>query len=162
VKRSGLLWAKSGRRAGNVTPAFLYYISSIAQRLERTVLKVTENDKYTLSSIKRSVPHFLNFNRLPFLCFSSFLSSANMSEQRPLGPFKLVTVNTAPERAKRLIGRMVENVKDKYEIIHSANIESKYARPVRTIFAYRRPAIDNVPDVVKEIKPDILVRIIEC
>ena len=61
-----------------------------------------------------------------------------MSKQRPLGPFKLVTVNTAPERAKRLIGRVVESVKDKYEIIHSANIESKYARSVRTIFAYRR------------------------
>jgi len=85
-----------------------------------------------------------------------------MSEQRPLGTFKLVTVNTAPERAKRLIGRVIENVKDKYEIIHSANIESKYARSVRTIFAYRRPAIDNVAAVVEEIKPDILVRIVEC
>ena len=109
-----------------------------AQWLERTVLKVAENDKYTLSSIKKSVSHFLNFNRLPFLCFSSFLSSANMSEQSPLGPFKLVTVNTAPERAKRLIGRVVKDVKDKYEIVHSANIESKYARSIRTISAYRR------------------------
>lgn len=85
-----------------------------------------------------------------------------MSRQRPLGPFKLVTVNTAPERAKRLIGRMAENVKDKYEIIHSANIESKYARSARTIFAYMRLAIDNVAAVVEEIKPDILVRIVEC
>lgn len=43
----------------------------------------------------------------------------------PLGPYKLVTVNNAPERAKRLIGRVVEAVKDKYTIIHSANIDSK-------------------------------------
>lgn len=47
-----------------------------------------------------------------------------MSAQ-PLGPFKLVTVNTAPERAKRLIGRVVEDVKDKYTIIHSGNADSK-------------------------------------
>lgn len=44
-----------------------------------------------------------------------------MAPQGPIGPFKLVTVNTAPDRAKRLIGRVVENVKDKYTIIHSAN-----------------------------------------
>ncbi len=48
-----------------------------------------------------------------------------MSLPEPLGPFKLVTVNTAPERAKRLIGRVVENVKDKYTIIHAANVESQ-------------------------------------
>lgn len=47
-----------------------------------------------------------------------------MSAQ-PLGPFKLVTVNTAPERAKRLIGRVVEDVKDKYTIIHAGNADSK-------------------------------------
>ncbi|PIL32757.1 hypothetical protein GSI_04872 [Ganoderma sinense ZZ0214-1] len=37
--------------------------------------------------------------------------------------FRLVTVNTAPERAKRLIGRVVEDVKDKYTIVHAANVE---------------------------------------
>lgn len=37
------------------------------------------------------------------------------------GPFRLVTVNTAPERAKRLIGRMVERLQDEYEVIHVAN-----------------------------------------
>lgn len=45
---------------------------------------------------------------------------------QPLGPFKLVTVNTAPERAYRLIGRVVEDVKDKYTIIHAGNAESKH------------------------------------
>lgn len=43
----------------------------------------------------------------------------------PLGPYKLVTVNNAPERAKKLIGRVVEEVKDKYTIIHSGNADSK-------------------------------------
>lgn len=40
---------------------------------------------------------------------------------------KLVTVNTAPERAKRLIGRVVEDVKDRYTIVHVANVESQYS-----------------------------------
>jgi hypothetical protein len=44
----------------------------------------------------------------------------------PKGPFHLVTVNTAPERAKRLIGRLVEALKDQYTIIHVDNCESKY------------------------------------
>lgn len=40
---------------------------------------------------------------------------------------KLVTVNTAPERAKRLIGRVVEDVKDRFTIVHVANVESQYS-----------------------------------
>jgi hypothetical protein len=40
------------------------------------------------------------------------------------GPFKLVTVNTAPERAKRLIGRVVVDVQDTYTIDYVANAES--------------------------------------
>ena len=49
---------------------------------------------------------------------------------QPKGPFRLVTVNTAPERAKRLIGRVVEDVKDKYTIIHAGNADSKQLTPV--------------------------------
>lgn len=49
---------------------------------------------------------------------------------QPKGPFRLVTVNTAPERAKRLIGRVVEDVKDKYAIIHAGNADSKQLIPV--------------------------------
>jgi len=44
----------------------------------------------------------------------------------PLGPYILVTVNNAPERAKRLVGRVVEDVKDKYDIQYVANADSKY------------------------------------
>jgi hypothetical protein len=42
------------------------------------------------------------------------------------GPFQLVTVNTAPERAKRLIGRMIEGLKDRYDIEHVANCASTH------------------------------------
>jgi len=51
----------------------------------------------------------------------------------PAGPYKLVTVNTAPERAKLLIGRVVEDFKDKYTFIHAANVESKQALPTCTL-----------------------------
>lgn len=40
---------------------------------------------------------------------------------QPKGPYKLVTCNTAPERATRLVGRVVEGLKDKYTIIHAGN-----------------------------------------
>lgn len=46
----------------------------------------------------------------------------------PKGPFRLVTVNTAPERAKRLIGRVAEALSDRYTIIHVDNCESEYSR----------------------------------
>ncbi|SPO07198.1 uncharacterized protein DNG_09892 [Cephalotrichum gorgonifer] len=45
-----------------------------------------------------------------------------MAERK--GPFRLVTVNTAPERAKRLIGRLIEALKDRYDIDYIANCEN--------------------------------------
>jgi hypothetical protein len=51
---------------------------------------------------------------------------ANMSV--PKGPFRLVTVNTAPERAKKLIGRVVEDLKESYTIQHIANCASRRCR----------------------------------
>ena len=59
----------------------------------------------------------------------------------PAGPYRLVTVNDVPERAKRLIGRVVENLKDQYTIIHVANCDS----------------LDLVEVIVKEHKPDLFV-----
>jgi hypothetical protein len=41
----------------------------------------------------------------------------------PLGPFKLCTVNNAPERAQRLVGRVIADMKDEYTIIHAGNAE---------------------------------------
>ncbi|KAL2172038.1 hypothetical protein VTG60DRAFT_775 [Thermothelomyces hinnuleus] len=58
----------------------------------------------------------------------------------PAGPFRLVTVNTAPDRAKRLIGRVVEDVKDRYAITHVANAAS----------------IDQVRKAVQEAQPNVL------
>ena len=43
----------------------------------------------------------------------------------PKGPYTLLTVNNAPERATRLVGRVIETVKEQYTIRHVANAESK-------------------------------------
>ncbi|OGM45727.1 hypothetical protein ABOM_005397 [Aspergillus bombycis] len=61
----------------------------------------------------------------------------------PKGPFRLVTVNTAPDRARRLIGRVVEALKDRYTIIHEANCET----------------IEEVGPKVEALMPDVLVGI---
>lgn len=37
----------------------------------------------------------------------------------------LVSVNTAPERAKIVIGKVIEGVKDRYTIVHAGNSESE-------------------------------------
>ena len=37
--------------------------------------------------------------------------------------WRLVTVNTAPDRAKRLIARVAEQLKDRYIIVHVANAD---------------------------------------
>ena len=50
----------------------------------------------------------------------------------PKGPYKLVTVNTAPDRARRLIGRVVEDLKEQYTIQHLANCESKSPPKIRS------------------------------
>lgn len=59
-------------------------------------------------------------------CFFSVLPTHfHIIMSAPKGPFRLVTVNTAPERAKRLIGRVAESLKDRYTIIHVDNCESE-------------------------------------
>lgn len=44
----------------------------------------------------------------------------------PKGPYKLCTVNTVPERAKLVVGRFIENVKEAYIIIHVENASSTF------------------------------------
>lgn len=39
----------------------------------------------------------------------------------PKGPFRLMTVNTAPDRAKRVIGALIENLKEQYTIDYVVN-----------------------------------------
>lgn len=48
-----------------------------------------------------------------------------MTLASPKGPYRLVTVNNAPERAKRLIGRVVDELKDQYTIEYVANCISQ-------------------------------------
>ncbi|CAK7221295.1 hypothetical protein SBRCBS47491_004479 [Sporothrix bragantina] len=54
--------------------------------------------------------------------------------------WRLLTVNTAPERAKRLIGRMIEALKDRYDIEHLDNCEN----------------IDDVLPKVAKYKPNVI------
>ena len=58
-----------------------------------------------------------------------------MANPTPKGPFKLVSVNTMPERAFQLIGIVAEALKEKYTIMHVANCESEFlvGRPFRRI-----------------------------
>jgi hypothetical protein len=51
-------------------------------------------------------------------------SSRSMSSQ----PVNLVSVNTAPDRAKKVIGAVIDNVKDKYSIVHAGNSTSERGR----------------------------------
>jgi hypothetical protein len=45
----------------------------------------------------------------------------------PKGPYKLCTVNKVPERAKLIVGRFIESVKDNYIIDHAENATSMFA-----------------------------------
>lgn len=48
----------------------------------------------------------------------------------PKGPYTLCTVNKVPERAKKLVGRVVKEVKDDYTIVHAENVASKSSFPL--------------------------------
>lgn len=56
------------------------------------------------------------------------MPSSQPPQQPPLGPYKLVTVNSAPERAKRLVGRVCNDVKERYLIVHVGNAEGACKR----------------------------------
>lgn len=76
------------------------------------------------------------------------------------GPWRLVTVNTAPERAKRLIGRMMEALKDRYDIEYVDNCESKSCPapfPQKLPLTDCLPAIAEVLPKVTKHKPNVIV-----
>jgi hypothetical protein len=89
--------------------------------------------------------------------------AAQKLKAEPKGPFKLVTVNTAPERAAKLIGRMVEALKEQYTIIHVANVTG-ITIPRRTSFEDPAnsfpPEIKDVKPTVEKFNPDMLVSIL--
>ncbi len=77
------------------------------------------------------------------------------------GPFRLVTVNTAPERAKRLIGRLITELKDDYEIIHVDNCQSQFASKIISFVKLTLSlGIEEVIPKVTEHKPNVLVSVI--
>ena len=57
------------------------------------------------------------------------------------GPYRLVTVNTAPDRARRKVGQAVEALRDHYTVEHVANSER----------------IEQVTLAVSETQPNICV-----
>ncbi|WOO80287.1 uncharacterized protein LOC62_03G003801 [Vanrija pseudolonga] len=42
----------------------------------------------------------------------------------PAAPVNLVSVNTVPERAKKVIGQVIDSVKERYTIVHAGNSET--------------------------------------
>ncbi|KAH8088612.1 hypothetical protein HD553DRAFT_348439 [Filobasidium floriforme] len=52
------------------------------------------------------------------------MSTSTPSTTRTAEPINLVSVNTAPERAKRLIGILIEDVKNRYNIRHAGNSDT--------------------------------------
>lgn len=76
--------------------------------------------------------------------------------------WRLVTVNTAPERAKRLIGRVADELKDRYTIVHVANADCKRGssfHAAKNVWEadVELLAIEQVEPLVKEHKPNLLV-----
>jgi len=55
------------------------------------------------------------------LGMSIVTNDCSLKVKSPAGPFRLVTVNTAPERARRLVGRVIDILSDQYTIEHVAN-----------------------------------------
>lgn len=71
------------------------------------------------------------------------------------GPFRLVTVNTAPERAQKLIGQMINTLSSHYDIDYVANCSSK----LQCWYYYeslRVKAIQQVAMTVQQYQPDVL------
>ncbi|KAG6366189.1 hypothetical protein INS49_000365 [Diaporthe citri] len=65
---------------------------------------------------------------------------ATTEKAKPAGPFKLVTVNSSPDRAKKLCGRLVEEMRATHHIDYVANTTS----------------IDGVRAMVEEHKPNLM------
>ncbi|TYJ51355.1 hypothetical protein B9479_008081 [Cryptococcus floricola] len=57
---------------------------------------------------------------LPLLS-SARTTIRTMSSTAPSSPINLVSVNTHPDRAQRVIGSVIQSVKDKYTIVHAGN-----------------------------------------
>ncbi|CAG9984169.1 unnamed protein product [Clonostachys byssicola] len=74
--------------------------------------------------------------------------------------FRLLTVNTTPERAKRVVGRLTETLKDRYNITHVDNCQSEISLLLCKRASQSRltndSEIDEVTSKVELHKPDVL------
>lgn len=52
-----------------------------------------------------------------------------LSKMSSASPINLVSVNTAPERARKVIGAVIEGVKDRHALVHAGNAESESLPP---------------------------------
>lgn len=48
-----------------------------------------------------------------------------MATSAPKGPFRLVTVNPQPERAKNVVSKVIARLQDQYTITHVGNIDGR-------------------------------------
>lgn len=115
--------------------------------------------KSDIENYEKKYAHVGSFKRITKESSSNISQYPTMSAASPKGPFRLVTVNTAPERAKRLIGIVVEKLKDTYTIEHVANCESMSSTRVDSNVSYGLMIIEmeDVEGVVKELQPNVLV-----
>lgn len=75
-------------------------------------------------------------------------------------PMRLVSVNTVPERAAKVIGEFTSRASPKYDIKHIGNVTSESCTIPETTIAYTQPAIDEVQPYLRSFDPppDMLVR----
>jgi hypothetical protein len=113
-------------RAGDYITWPVRYTMSILfgpMKGRRAIIITTKPKDYLLHVLCEIVRGMYNLYHCLFYSLNYALPA--MSTSDPRGPFKLVTVNTAPERAKRLIGQVAQALSDRYVIIHAANCESE-------------------------------------
>ncbi|KAJ6093562.1 hypothetical protein N7486_008851 [Penicillium sp. IBT 16267x] len=93
-----------------------------------------------LPTLSKATPCLFSSHQLHAFCPAICVSACRSPAMSPKDLLKLVTVNTAPERAKRVVGRLTAALADRYTIIHAANCET----------------IKQVRPTVREIQPDLL------
>lgn len=59
------------------------------------------------------------------LVSSSVRAALSYTKMPSSTPINLVSVNTAPERAKKVIEAVIEQVKNRYNLVHAGNAESE-------------------------------------
>ena len=118
------------------TSSYSYFVAATRSRAPPTsphppipTLHSTSTSNFFLLTSTSDIVHIQYLLSFLSNSHSQLLTSENepcnkSRTMAPKGPYKLCTVNTAPERAKRLVGRVVEDVKEDYTILHVENAES--------------------------------------